>query len=74
VVKELEALPVPVDAVVLDGQGRPGGRVVLRDTTSRTGRSSVSDVAVLPEGIEHALGAGERAVPGARPSSRQSPM
>ena len=37
-------------------------------------RTAVSDVAVLAEGIEHALGAGERAVPGARPSSRRSPM
>ena len=31
VVKELEALPMPVDAVVLGAPGRPGGRVVLRD-------------------------------------------
>ncbi|TQM36913.1 hypothetical protein [Pseudonocardia cypriaca] len=38
VAKELEALPVPVDAVVLNGPGRPGGRVVLRDQGATAGR------------------------------------
>lgn len=31
VMKELEALPVPVDGAVLDGPRRPGGTIVLRD-------------------------------------------